>query len=143
MIVDSTVPTPVLEKPIEWGADIVIHSMTKYIGGHGNSLGGMIVDAGSFPWAEHSDRYAAWVDEQCGLARRLCQVRGTIAELRGETVEAVAEALDAGPDDDAGLLELYADLRQRLDALDSRLVEPPDVGGADTAQARLVVVWRA
>jgi O-acetylhomoserine (thiol)-lyase len=47
----------VLEKPISWGADVVIHSMTKYIGGHGNSLGGMIIDAGSFPWAEHADRY--------------------------------------------------------------------------------------
>jgi O-acetylhomoserine (thiol)-lyase len=57
VLVDSTVPTPVLEKPISWGADVVIHSMTKYIGGHGNSLGGMIIDAGSFPWAEHADRY--------------------------------------------------------------------------------------
>jgi O-acetylhomoserine (thiol)-lyase len=57
LIVDSTVPTPVLEKPIDWGADVVVHSMTKYIGGHGNSLGGMIIDAGSFPWAEHGDRY--------------------------------------------------------------------------------------
>ena len=57
LIVDSTVSTPVLTKPISWGADIVVHSMTKYIGGHGNSLGGMIIDAGSFPWAEHGDRY--------------------------------------------------------------------------------------
>ncbi len=57
VIVDSTVPTPVLQKPIDWGADIVVHSMTKYIGGHGNSLGGMIVDAGKFPWADHADRY--------------------------------------------------------------------------------------
>jgi O-acetylhomoserine (thiol)-lyase len=56
-IVDSTVPTPVLEKPISWGADIIVHSMTKYIGGHGTSLGGMIVDAGRFAWAEHGDRY--------------------------------------------------------------------------------------
>jgi O-acetylhomoserine (thiol)-lyase len=64
VIVDSTVPTPVLEKPIEWGADIVIHSMTKYIGGHGNSLGGMIVDAGTFPWAEHSDRYPMLVEPE-------------------------------------------------------------------------------
>jgi O-acetylhomoserine (thiol)-lyase len=57
VIVDATVSTPYLTKSIEWGADIVIHSMTKYIGGHGNSLGGMIVDAGSFPWADHADRY--------------------------------------------------------------------------------------
>ncbi len=57
VMIDSTVSTPYLTKPIKWGADIVIHSMTKYIGGHGNSLGGMIVDAGSFPWADHADRY--------------------------------------------------------------------------------------
>jgi O-acetylhomoserine (thiol)-lyase len=64
LIVDSTVPTPVLEKPISWGADIIVHSMTKYIGGHGNSLGGMIVDAGSFPWAEHPDRYSMLTDPE-------------------------------------------------------------------------------
>ncbi len=50
VIVDATVSTPYLTKSISWGADIVVHSMTKYIGGHGNSLGGIIVDAGSFPW---------------------------------------------------------------------------------------------
>jgi O-acetylhomoserine (thiol)-lyase len=57
VIADSTVATPVILKPIEYGVDIVVHSMTKYIGGHGNSLGGMIVDSGNFPWAEHPDRY--------------------------------------------------------------------------------------
>ena len=57
VISDSTVSTPYLTKSIDWGADIVIHSMTKYIGGHGNSLGGMIVDSGKFPWADHADRY--------------------------------------------------------------------------------------
>jgi O-acetylhomoserine (thiol)-lyase len=44
-------------KPIEWGADIVVHSLTKYIGGHGTTLGGVIVDSGKFPWAEHADRF--------------------------------------------------------------------------------------
>ncbi len=57
VIADSTVATPVLLKPIEYGVDIVVHSLTKYIGGHGNSLGGMIVDSGNFPWAEQADRY--------------------------------------------------------------------------------------
>jgi O-acetylhomoserine (thiol)-lyase len=57
LIVDSTVTPPVLLKPISFGADIVVHSMTKYIGGHGNSLGGIIVDSGRFPWAEHAGRY--------------------------------------------------------------------------------------
>ena len=64
VIVDSTVSTPVLTKPIEWGADIVIHSMTKYIGGHGNSLGGMIVDSGNFPWADHADRYPMLIEPE-------------------------------------------------------------------------------
>ena len=64
VIVDATVSTPVLTKPIEWGADIVIHSMTKYIGGHGNSLGGMIVDSGKFPWAEHPDRYPMLIEPE-------------------------------------------------------------------------------
>jgi O-acetylhomoserine (thiol)-lyase len=64
VMVDSTVSTPVLTKPIAWGADIVIHSMTKYIGGHGNSLGGMIVDAGTFPWADHADRYPMLIEPE-------------------------------------------------------------------------------
>ncbi len=59
LIVDNTVATPVLIKPIEYGADIVVHSLTKYMGGHGNSLGGVIVDSGNFPWAEHADRFPA------------------------------------------------------------------------------------
>jgi len=58
VIVDNTVATPALCRPIEFGADIVVHALTKYIGGHGNSLGGIIVDSGKFPWAEHKDRYA-------------------------------------------------------------------------------------
>ena len=56
-IVDATVPTPALLKPIHFGADIVVHSLTKYMGGHGTSLGGIIVDSGNFPWAEHPERY--------------------------------------------------------------------------------------
>ena len=57
LIVDNTVPSPCLCRPIEHGADIVVHSLTKYIGGHGNSIGGMIVDSGKFPWAEHKERF--------------------------------------------------------------------------------------
>ena len=57
LIVDSTVTPPPLLKPIEFGADIVVHSLTKYIGGHGNSLGGVIVDSGKFPWTKYADRY--------------------------------------------------------------------------------------
>ncbi|MEH6712507.1 MAG: O-acetylhomoserine aminocarboxypropyltransferase/cysteine synthase [Paraglaciecola polaris] len=58
LIVDNTVATPALLNPIEYGADIVVHSLTKYMGGHGNSLGGIIVDSGKFPWAEHKERFA-------------------------------------------------------------------------------------
>ncbi|HCH2602864.1 TPA: O-acetylhomoserine aminocarboxypropyltransferase/cysteine synthase [Vibrio parahaemolyticus] len=57
VIVDNTVATPVLCKPIEFGADIVVHSLTKYVGGHGTTLGGVIVDSGKFPWAQHKDRF--------------------------------------------------------------------------------------
>lgn len=57
LIVDNTVATPYLCRPFEHGADIIIHSLTKYIGGHGNSIGGIVVDSGKFPWAEHKDRF--------------------------------------------------------------------------------------
>ncbi len=57
VIVDNTVATPILCKPIQFGADIVVHSLTKYVGGHGTTLGGVIVDSGKFPWAQHKNRF--------------------------------------------------------------------------------------
>jgi O-acetylhomoserine (thiol)-lyase len=57
LIVDNTVATPILLRPIEYGADVVVHSMTKFMGGHGTTLGGMIVDSGKFPWRDHPKRY--------------------------------------------------------------------------------------
>jgi len=57
LIVDNTVPTPVLIRPIDHGADIVVHSLTKFLGGHGTTLGGAIVDSGKFPWEKHAARY--------------------------------------------------------------------------------------
>ena len=57
VIVDNTVATPTLCNPIQFGADIVVHSLTKYIGGHGTSIGGIIVDSGKFPWVENKARY--------------------------------------------------------------------------------------
>ena len=57
LIVDNTVPSPYLCRPFEHGADIVVHALTKYLGGHGNSIGGAIVDSGKFPWAEHKARF--------------------------------------------------------------------------------------
>ncbi|PLP88056.1 O-acetylhomoserine aminocarboxypropyltransferase [Pseudomonas sp. FFUP_PS_473] len=58
LIVDNTVATPILCRPFEHGADIVVHSLTKYIGGHGTSIGGIVIDSGNFPWAEHKQRFA-------------------------------------------------------------------------------------
>ncbi|HMU64847.1 MAG: aminotransferase class I/II-fold pyridoxal phosphate-dependent enzyme [Nitrosomonas sp.] len=57
LIVDNTVPTPYLCRPFEYGADIVVHSLTKYLGGHGNSIGGVLIDSGKFPWADHPNRF--------------------------------------------------------------------------------------
>ncbi|MGV8833211.1 MAG: O-acetylhomoserine aminocarboxypropyltransferase/cysteine synthase family protein [Devosia sp.] len=58
LIVDNTVATPYLCKPFEFGADIVVHALTKYIGGHGNSIGGIIVDSGKFDWVKNKKRFA-------------------------------------------------------------------------------------
>ncbi|MFI8381553.1 bifunctional O-acetylhomoserine aminocarboxypropyltransferase/cysteine synthase [Pseudomonas sp. NPDC079086] len=57
LIVDNTVATPILCRPFEHGADIVVHSLTKYIGGHGTSIGGIVVDSGTFPWADNKTRF--------------------------------------------------------------------------------------
>jgi O-acetylhomoserine (thiol)-lyase len=57
LVVDNTVATPILLRPIEYGADIVLHSLTKFMGGHGTTMGGIIIDSGKFPWAEHAERF--------------------------------------------------------------------------------------
>jgi O-acetylhomoserine (thiol)-lyase len=57
LIVDNTVPTPILLRPMEYGADIVVHSLTKFMGAHGTTLGGIIVDSGKFPWKDHAQRF--------------------------------------------------------------------------------------
>ncbi|EXJ14494.1 bifunctional O-acetylhomoserine aminocarboxypropyltransferase/cysteine synthase [Imhoffiella purpurea] len=57
VIVDNTVPSPYLCRPFEHGGDIVVHALTKYLAGHGTTIGGMLVDSGKFPWAEHADRF--------------------------------------------------------------------------------------
>jgi O-acetylhomoserine (thiol)-lyase len=57
LIVDNTVATPMLIRPIDYGADIIVHSLTKFMGGHGTTLGGIIVDSGEFPWEEHAARF--------------------------------------------------------------------------------------
>ncbi len=57
VIVDNTVATPYLIRPIDYGCDIVVHSLTKYMAGHGNSVAGVVVDSGKFPWADHAERF--------------------------------------------------------------------------------------
>jgi O-acetylhomoserine (thiol)-lyase len=67
LIADNTVPTPLMLKPIEHGADVVVHSLTKYIGGHGTTLGGAIVDAGTFPWMDHAERFPMFTTPQAAF----------------------------------------------------------------------------
>ena len=62
LIVDNTVPTPILLRPIEFGADVVVHSLTKFLGGHGTTMGGIIVDSGKFPWAKHASRFPMFTE---------------------------------------------------------------------------------
>jgi O-acetylhomoserine (thiol)-lyase len=62
LIVDNTVATPMLVRPIDYGADVVVHSLTKFMGGHGTTLGGIIVDCGRFPWANHAARYPMFTE---------------------------------------------------------------------------------
>lgn len=57
LVVDNTIPTPYLVRPLEWGADVVVHSATKYLGGHGTAIAGVIVDGGSFDYAQHPERF--------------------------------------------------------------------------------------
>ena len=64
VITDNTVPTPLLLKPIRHGADVVIHSLTKFIGGHGTTLGGIIIDAGTFPWSEQPERFGCMIEPE-------------------------------------------------------------------------------
>ncbi|MBV9605693.1 MAG: O-acetylhomoserine aminocarboxypropyltransferase/cysteine synthase [Solirubrobacterales bacterium] len=64
VIADNTVATPFMLKPFRHGADVVIHSLTKFIGGHGTTLGGIIIDGGTFPWADHPDRFKLMVEPE-------------------------------------------------------------------------------
>jgi O-acetylhomoserine (thiol)-lyase len=64
VIADNTVPTPFMLKPFAHGADVVVHSLTKFVGGHGTTLGGIIIDAGRFPWSEHAERFPLMVEPE-------------------------------------------------------------------------------
>lgn len=94
LVVDNTFATPYLCRPIEHGADLVVHSATKFIGGHGTVMGGVIVDAGRFDWAAHADRYPSIAkpnpsyhglvfSEACGAAACVVSVRATLLRDQG------------------------------------------------------------
>jgi O-acetylhomoserine (thiol)-lyase len=62
LIVDNTVATPILLRPFDYGADVVIHSLTKFMGGHGTTMGGIVVDSGMFPWPKHAERFPMFTE---------------------------------------------------------------------------------
>ena len=93
LIIDSTVATPYLNRPIEWGADIVIHSATKFLGGHGTTLGGVVVESGRFDW--HSERFPLF-DQPVPLLRR-AEVAGNFGEYAFLTRLRAEQLRDIGP----------------------------------------------
>jgi O-acetylhomoserine (thiol)-lyase len=94
LIVDNTLATPYLIRPIEWGADIVVHSMTKFLGGHGNSMGGIIVDGGSFDWSR-SRKYPV-LSEPCPSYNGM-KLHETFGDVAFATACRVLGMRDFGP----------------------------------------------
>jgi len=94
LIVDNTLATPYLIRPIEWGADIVVHSMTKFLGGHGNSMGGIIVDGGSFDWSR-SRKYPV-LSEPCASYNGM-KLHETFGDVAFATACRVLGMRDFGP----------------------------------------------
>ncbi len=97
LIIDNTFATPYLFRPIEHGADIVVHSATKFIGGHGSSLGGVIVDGGTFDWSKHPDKFptlakpdpsyhGAVFSEVAGPAAFVTRIRAVLLRDTGATI---------------------------------------------------------
>jgi len=103
-IVDNTIATPILLRPIEHGADIVVHSLTKFIGGHGVAMGGIIVDGGKFDWSHSADRYpmlnqpdASYhglvYTERFGAAAYLARCRSVFLRVTGATLSPLSAFL--------------------------------------------------
>ena len=97
LIVDATFSTPYLLRPIEHGADVVVHSATKFMGGHGTVMGGVIVDSGKFDWAAHADRFPGLAKpnpsyhgvvftDACGAAAYITKTRATLLRDQGATL---------------------------------------------------------
>ena len=97
LIIDNTFGTPYLIRPIEHGADVVVHSATKFIGGHGSSLGGVVVDGGNFPWKDYADKYptlakpdpsyhGAIFADVAGAAAFVTRIRAVLLRDMGATI---------------------------------------------------------
>ena len=104
LIVDNTVATPILLRPIEYGADIVVHSLTKFMGGHGTTLGGAIVDSGKFPWTKHAARFPMFnqpdpsyhglvYTERFGAAAYIARCRSVYQRTTGSVLPAMSAFL--------------------------------------------------
>ena len=104
LVVDNTVATPILLRPIEHGADIVVHSLTKFLGGHGTTLGGVIVDSGAFPWARHAARFPMFntpdlayhglvYTERFGRAAYIARCRSVYLRITGATLSPLSAFL--------------------------------------------------
>jgi O-acetylhomoserine (thiol)-lyase len=104
LMVDNTVPTPILLRPIEYGADIVLHSLTKFMGGHGTTMGGIIIDGGKFPWAQHATRFPMFSEpdvsyhnlvytEQFGAAAYIARCRSVYLRTMGSVLSPLSAFL--------------------------------------------------
>jgi O-acetylhomoserine (thiol)-lyase len=104
LIVDNTVASPILLRPIEYGADIVVHSLTKFLGGHGTTLGGAIVDSGKFPWTEHALRFPMFTEpdasyhglvytEHYGLGAYIARCRSVFQRTTGAVLSPLSAFL--------------------------------------------------
>ncbi len=104
LIVDNTVATPILLRPIDYGADVVIHSLTKFMGGHGTTLGGIIIDGGRFPWKSHADRFPMFCEpdhsyhglvyaDHFGPAAYVARCRSVFLRTMGSVLPAISAFL--------------------------------------------------
>jgi O-acetylhomoserine (thiol)-lyase len=104
LIVDNTVATPLMIKPIDYGADIIVHSLTKYMGGHGTTLGGIIVDSGNFPWKDYASRFPMFCEpdksyhglvyaDHFGRAAYIARCRSVCLRTMGSVLPAISAFL--------------------------------------------------
>ncbi len=104
LVVDNTVATPILMRPIDHGADIVVHSLTKFLGGHGTTMGGIVVDAGRFDWAKHAGRFPMFSEpdesyhglvynERFGAAAYAARIRSVFLRTTGSVLSPLSAFL--------------------------------------------------